>query len=272
MKLSGALSFVLLALSALEQVVAASIPSDRFSIRRRASAGKRDNDNDSDPQSSLKLDPSQVQTGLEQDGNSAVPPDPNQVASLTSSNNFINFCLTQTGVPLTNGTQIKGGSCNPTIMGRVLSTANLPSAKFQYPANLDTIPANVNFTVQIAINNLETGFFTNATSNFFAAPAQVNDQGTLIGHSHVVIEKMDSLTSTTVPDPLVFAFFKGLNDPAVNGILSTVVTGGLPAGVYRASTINTAANHQPPLASIAQHGSLDDQVYFTVSDDAGNQN
>lgn len=53
------------------------------------------------------------------------------------------------------------------------------------------------------------------------------------GHSHVVIELIDSLTSTTVTDPTKFAFFKGLNDPAQNGILSATVPGGLPAGVYK---------------------------------------
>ncbi|KAJ3009572.1 hypothetical protein NUW54_g2739 [Trametes sanguinea] len=62
-----------------------------------------------------------------------------------------------------------------------------------------------------------------------------------------------------------FAFFKGLNDPAKNGILSVEVAGGLPKGTYRLASINTAANHQPALVAIAQHGALDDMVYFTVA-------
>lgn len=53
------------------------------------------------------------------------------------------------------------------------------------------------------------------------------------GHSHVVVEQIDSLTSTAVTDPTKFAFFKGLNDPAVNGVLSATVAGGLPEGVYK---------------------------------------
>lgn len=44
------------------------------------------------------------------------------------------------------------------------------------------------------------------------------------------------------------------------------VTGGLPAGVYRMGSINSAANHQPVIVAVAQHGALDDMVYFTVSD------
>jgi hypothetical protein len=77
-----------------------------------------------------------VQTALQKDGQQT--PAAGQVASLTSSNNLyvfvcwccttqsqflfysffssINFCLTQKGVPLTNGAQIKNGSCNPTIV------------------------------------------------------------------------------------------------------------------------------------------------------------
>lgn len=46
-------------------------------------------------------------------------------------------------------------------------------------------------------------------------------------------------------DPTKFAFFKGINTPAVNGVLSATVTGGLPAGTYKLSTINSAATHQP---------------------------
>lgn len=40
------------------------------------------------------------------------------------------------------------------------------------------------------------------------------------------------------------------------------------------SSINAASNHQPVLIGVAQHGSLDDAIYFTVSDntaDVGNK-
>ncbi|TFY79009.1 hypothetical protein EWM64_g5000, partial [Hericium alpestre] len=38
-------------------------------------------------------------------------------------------------------------------------------------------------------------------------------------------------------------------------------------GTYRLSSINSAANHQPVLVAVAQHGSMDDQIYFTVTAD-----
>jgi len=220
-------------------------------------------------QTSLTLDSAVIMKGLEQNGQEVQ--EAGQVPSLTSSNNFINFCLTQ-NLPLTNGQQVTSGSCNQTPMGVILATSNMPSAKFTFPTNGATIPANQAFTISMAISNLETGNFVNADSNYYAAPAQINSDGVLVGHSHVVVEQLDSLEQTTPTDPNKFAFFKGLNDAAVNGVLTANVTAGLPAGTYRLASINTAANHQPALVAVAQHGSLDDQVYFTVSDDGSASN
>ena len=211
-----------------------------------------------DPQTSTTLLSSVIATGFAQDGQAQ--PEAGQVASLTSTNNFINFCAT-TNKAITNGQQIKEGSCNPAPMGEIASFNNMPSSKFLSPKNNDKVAANKDFTIQMAIKNLETGSFVNPNTNYFAAPQQVNAQGNIKGHSHVVVEKIDAIDSTTVTDPTKFAFFKGLNAPAnAQGVLSVAVTGGLPAGVYRLASINTAANHQPALVAVAQHGALDDMV------------
>jgi hypothetical protein len=223
-----------------------------------------DTQNNPNVQESLTLDPSVIAQGFLNDGQ--LVQEAGQVASLTSGNNFINFCATVPNLPITNGLQITTGSCNPAPMGIIPSTANMPSAKFQFPTNGGTVPANQNFTIALAIQGMETGHFVNAEQNYFAAPQQTNGQGQVVGHSHVVVEALSSLTQTTPTDPSTFAFFKGLNDAAVNGVLTAVVANGLPAGTYKVSTINTAANHQPILVPIAQHGSLDDVVYFTVTD------
>ncbi|KAI6133872.1 hypothetical protein EV401DRAFT_1583299 [Pisolithus croceorrhizus] len=217
-----------------------------------------------DPQTSLTLDPAVLATGFESNGlGQGQGSEAGEVASLTSSNNFINFCLTVPNLPITNGQQITGGSCNPAPMGVIPSSANMPSAKFVNPSNFATIPPNQDFTVQLAIQGMQTGFFVNADTNYFAAPQQLNAQGQIQGHSHVVIEQLDSLTQTTPLNPSNFAFFKGLNNAAQNGVLSTTVQGGLPEGVYKLSSINTASNHQPLLVPVAQHGSLDDAVYVS---------
>ncbi|GAA5822089.1 hypothetical protein JCM3770_007014 [Rhodotorula araucariae] len=212
-----------------------------------------------DPQKNLFLDPSQIATGLANNGQA--------VASATSVNNFINNCLLRTDLPLTNGQQVTGGSCNAVPMGVIAAQNRMPSSKFTNPKNLDVIAPDMTFTIQMAISNLVTGNFVNAQQNYFSAPQATDAQGIITGHSHVVVEQIDSLTSTAVTDPTQFAFFKGLNDPAVNGVLSTTVSGGLPEGVYKMSSINSASNHQPALVGVAQHGSLDDAVYFIASND-----
>jgi hypothetical protein len=216
-----------------------------------------------DLQTSLTLDQSVIATGFAQDGQENATA--GQVPSLTSTNNFINFCATVNNVPITNGQQVKTGSCNPAPMGLIPSTDHMPSAKFVFPKNMATIKANQNFTVKMAIRELQTGNFVNAEENYFSAPQQLSGNGQVNGHSHVVIEKLSALDQTDPTDPNQFAFFKGLNDPEQGGILTAVVAGGLPEGVYKISSINTAANHQPVLVPIAQHGSLDDVVYFTVT-------
>ncbi|RDB29153.1 hypothetical protein Hypma_015100 [Hypsizygus marmoreus] len=216
-----------------------------------------------DPQTSLTLDPAVIANGFDNDGQSV--PAAGQVASLTSKNNFINFCKT-VSLPLTNGAQVTGGSCNPAPMGVIPSKTNMPSSKFVFPLNGATVKPDTKFTIQMAVRNLETGNFVNAQQNYFSAPQQLNGQGVIRGHSHVVIELMTSAQQTTPTDPNVFAFFKGLNGKADgSGILTADVDKGLPAGAYKLSSINSAANHQPVLAPVAQHGSLDDTIYFTVA-------
>jgi hypothetical protein len=238
----------LIALVAL--VPAASGMPATFRLRRQ---------DPNDPQVALRLDPSQVQENLKQDGQAT--PDPGQVPSATSSNNFINFCLTQPDVPLTNGQQIIGGSCNPTPMGRIPAKDKMPSSKFTFPDNKGKVKAGQDFTVKMAIVNLDTGFFTDPLTTYYAAPQTLNDQGVITGHSHVVIQPIPSFDSPEPLDPTAFDFFKGLNEKANNGELSATVP-GLKPGFYRMASINTGANHAPAIGPVAQRGSFDDYIYF----------
>jgi hypothetical protein len=221
--------------------------------------------NNGNAQTSTTLDPGVIASGFANNGQDV--PTAGQVASLTSTNNFINFCLTVPNLPITNGKQITTGSCNPAPIGTIPSVDNMPSSKFTFPTNFGTIKANTNFTISMAIQNLQTGFFVNAQENYFSAPQQLNSAGQIQGHSHVVIEQLSSLAQTTPTDPKKFAFFKGLNAAASGGKLTADVTGGLAAGFYKLSSINSAANHQPVIVPVAQHGSLDDAIYFTVTAD-----
>jgi hypothetical protein len=227
----------------------------------------KNNNGNNNAQTSLTLDPKVIATGFEQNGQAV--PTAGQVASLTSSNNFINFCLTVPNKPITNGQQIKTGSCNPAPMGVIAANTNMPAAKFVVPVNGQNFGVNQSFTIQMAINHLETGNFVNAQANYYAAPQQVNAAGDIVGHSHFTVQAIPSFTSTTPLDSSVFAFFKGVNSAAVNGVVSETVANGLGAGTYRLCSMNTDANHTPALVAVAQHGSLDDCVYFSVGGAGG---
>ncbi|CAE6515209.1 unnamed protein product [Rhizoctonia solani] len=244
-------STILAVLSVLSAVSAyaespyrSSLPSVRRSLasklERRAEKVQRQNN----AQSSLTLESSQIAKGLANNGQQGGG-DPGQVPSLTSTNNFINFCLTQ-NVPLTNGQQVKGVLISDASfqMGRIIASTKMPSAKFVNPKNGGTIQANTAFTIQMAISNMVTGNFVNPNTNYYSAPQQVDGSGTVIGHSHVTVELLSSLDQTTVTNPQKFAFFKGLNNAAQGGILTADVTAGLPAGAYRMCSINSAANHR----------------------------
>lgn len=233
--------------------------------RATSTAGSESSSN-LDAQTSLTLLSSVVASNFAENGLNVNTSEAGEVPSLTSTNNFINFCATLPNLPITNGQQVKGGSCNPAPMGAIPSTSNMPSAKFVTPNNLAVLPANTTFQVILAVKGIETGFFVNADTNYFAAPQQTDPtSGQIQGHAHFVIEALQSLTQTTPTDPTKFAFFLGLNGKAdAKGQLYANVTGGLPEGTYKMSTIMSAMNHQPVLVAVAQHGTLDDQIYFTV--------
>ena len=130
-------------------------------------------------------------------------------------------------------------------MGVIPSVENMPSAKFIFPPNFEALAKATTFTVRLAISHLQTGWFTNSQNTYMSAPVEVNAFGDVIGHSHIVIEKLSGFGQTTPTDPKNYAFFKALNDPAVNGVLSTDVTGGLPVGFYRIAAFHSGSNHQP---------------------------
>ena len=129
----------------------------------------------------------------------------------------------------------------------------MPSSKFIFPPNFATLAKNDPFTVQLAIRHVETGWFTNPQSTYMSSPVEVGASGDVIGHSHIVIEKLSGFGQTDPTDPRYFVFYKALGDPEENGVLSTVIAGGLPAGYYRIATFPVGANHQP---SACNHNQL----------------
>ncbi|KGQ07314.1 hypothetical protein BBAD15_g7368 [Beauveria bassiana D1-5] len=170
------------------------------------------------------------------------------------------------GKTLTNGAQVRQGSCNGIVMGNIPAVEKMVSSVFVQPQNGDNLPPKQEFDIQVQMANFAPGTFTNATSNYYSAPQDTNGQGFIIGHTHVTVQDTGRGLNPQQPlNPQEFVFFKGINDAGNGqGLLSAKVAGGLPPGNYRLCSMASAANHQPVLMPIAQRGAQDDCVRFTV--------
>ncbi|KAF1735625.1 hypothetical protein CRV24_004551 [Beauveria bassiana] len=160
---------------------------------------------------------------------------------LRSNNNFINFCQ---GKTLTNGAQVRQGSCNGIVMGNIPAVEKMVSSVFVQPQNGDNLPPKQEFDIQVQMANFAPGTFTNATSNYYSAPQDTNGQGFIIGHTHVTVQDTGRGLNPQQPlNPQEFVFFKGINDAGNGqGLLSAKVAGGLPPGNYRADSLFPGAD------------------------------
>ena len=137
------------------------------------------------------------------------------------------------------------------VMGDIPSANNMISTIITSPQPGQDLAANQAFTVNLQVQNLVAGSFTNADTTYYAAP-QALSKGNIVGHSHVSIQSLgNDLNTQTPPDPATFVFFKGINDAGNgNGGLNASVASGLPAGFYRVCTLTSTSNHQPVLMPV----------------------
>jgi hypothetical protein len=83
-----------------------------------------------------------------------------------------------------------------------------------------------------------------------------------LGQAYVVIEAIDSLSSTQVSDPSIFAFFAPVTSAQDNnGIVTIPVSAGLPDGFYKMTSMLITSNYMPVAVAIHQHGSIGDAIY-----------
>ncbi|CAG8490266.1 hypothetical protein C2G38_2116372 [Gigaspora rosea] len=169
----------------------------------------------------------------------------------------------------TDGLQKRQGSCSDTVQGEIPDVDHMVSSLIVEPENGQKLPANKNFTVKISTINLITGFFDDPATEYYKFPQVVDkDTGNIFGHSHVTIQLLKS--DNVAPDPKLFAFFKGLNDPADDGfffqVVGTETNNGLPAGHYRICTMVASFAHQPTIMPVAQRGAQDDCIRIEVVD------
>jgi len=231
---------------------------------------QNNNQNNNQDNNALLLDPANVQEASQATGQEGGA-EAGQADSATDDANFINFC---TGKTLTNGLQVQAGSCNGIVMGDIPSTANMVSSIIINPQPGQDLQPDTAFTVQVQVDNLAAGSFTNPANTYYAAPQTLNG-GIIVGHTHVTVQDLGgSLTPTAAPNADDFIFFKGINDAGNgNGLLEAEVADGLPAGFYRICTMASASNHQPVIMPIAQRGAQDDCTKFTVGQgNAGGNN
>jgi transcription initiation factor TFIID subunit 15 len=137
-------------------------------------------------------------------------------------------------------------------MGDIPAQANMISTMITNPGPNQVVPANQDFDIQVQINNLVAGTFTNPDTTYYSAPQQLQG-GKVIGHTHVTVQQLKGgINDKQPPDPVTFSFFKGINDAGDgNGGLKAAVAGGLPPGTYRVCTMTAASNHQPVIMPVS---------------------
>lgn len=82
----------------------------------------------------------------------------------------------------------------------------------------------------------------------------------------MVIEAIDSLSSTQVSDPSIFAFFAPVTSAQDdNGIVTTSVSAGLPDGFYKMTSMLTTSNYMPVAVATHQHQPTGDAIYVRQS-------
>ena len=151
-------------------------------------------------------------------------------------------------------------------MGDIPAKTSMVSSIITNPQTGKQVPSDTTFNITVQVANLVAGSFTNADATYYSAP-QALSGGKVVGHTHVTVQDLgNSLNPTQALDATQFAFFKGINDAGNGeGLLTAVVTGGLPAGNYRVCTMTSASNHQPVLMPVAQRGTPDDCTKFVVT-------
>jgi hypothetical protein len=182
--------------------------------------------------------------------------------SLTSTNNFINFCA-GTLLPIADGRQVTTGSCNPAPIGMIQTASNMPSVLITGPRNGDIVEANSILKINLAVQGLESGFGVNPAENFLAAPQILGGGlGKIVGHYHLVIEELDSLNSTALNDIRKYVFHQIVKDASdTKGSIETSISDGLPEGFYRMTATIHAENYQPIVGPVSRRGSFNDASY-----------
>ncbi|KAJ3126562.1 hypothetical protein HK098_007391 [Nowakowskiella sp. JEL0407] len=187
------------------------------------------------------------------------------------------FC---NGKVIRNGTQNKKGSCSPTVQGDIPSFDNMVSTLIISPKNGAKIKLGEKFTIAVDVDHMQLGTFDDPQSEYYITPQSLNEKGDIIGHIHVVAQKMgNGNNGNRALDARKFDFFKGLQEKGTeNGrqlSVDVVSADGKPGlqeeGEFRICSITGQRNHAPVIMPVAKRGSQDDCIRITVVKDLGKQ-
>ncbi|KAF8647745.1 hypothetical protein AX16_006580 [Volvariella volvacea WC 439] len=195
-------------------------------------------------------------------------PNPGQVASLSSLNNFINYCAVVQDYPLIGeAANADDGLCTPAPMGIIPSPDKMPAVRISSPRNNATIPANQPIGVEMAYRNFYY-WHTVPPKKAFSAPQYTRfySDEAFAGHPHLVVEELTSFNQDTPTDPQKATLFMEFYSGTI-----ALIDGGLPPGLYRLTVSVVAANHQPVVLPLVRHGGIGDAIYITVSSDSNSR-
>lgn len=153
-------------------------------------------------------------------------------------------------------------------MGKIPPAKNMISAIITNPLPDDRLAANTTFEVLIQTRNLHSGVQTNPAVSYFTAPQDIDEDGYVLGHCHVVIEELGSLRTLIAPDTLEVCLFPGhqrcgRRRAASDGSHWRAADGPLSRLHHVA-----AGNHQPVVTPLAQRGGQNDCARFAVVESA----
>jgi hypothetical protein len=165
-----------------------------------------------------------------------------------------------------NGTQNRNGSCSLAVLGAIPSVERLVSTLVLEPLDGTIFLTGEDILVRIKSSNMDFGNFDDPNSEYYTGPQTLSSEGLILGHTHIVVEKI--VDATTFPNPASPVFFRGFDGETVDGELSTSINAALLSesgpGVYRLCTITTSQSHRPVLMPIARRGAVDDCIRFTI--------
>ena len=183
------------------------------------------------------------------------------------------FCSKQIAkrqIVFANGTQLKlgGTSCSSNTLGVLQSTLFQISSIIASPGDMSTVSKASDTTVKVNVVNLDGGFFSDPNSQYYISPQTISSNR-VQGHIHITVQQLFTNDKNIVPDPQVFQFFKGVDNPAIDPaqreFVAVIPPNTLTAsGLYRICSLSGSFSHQPITSSAQRRASADDCVRINV--------